>query len=286
MYDIRRPWSGPFGTLAATALIVTGILVAGHLARPCDAAPRFHPGKTPRPSSGTLVNEDPVFAAPMRAGRVAVAKGPVDLRYTFDQGADKPITDVRGAYQLHPQGQNGGTLSLVPQGRGLAVRYPNRCTLAREGECPRAILQGVRDDALNPGTRPLRYGASILMTHADLSDGANVFQKGYSVGGGSQFKLQVDHDRGHPSCVIVGRRHIYRAEPAVDVADGSWHDLACARAGKALTMTVDGIERARVAVPANLFIANPEPLRVGGKGANTGNDQYAGQIDNVFLSIG
>jgi hypothetical protein len=284
MYDIRRPWSRPFGALAATALIATGIVVAVHLARPSDAAPRFLPEK--RPATGVLVNEEPVFQSPMRVGKVAVATAPVSLRYTFDGGAARPITDVRGAYQLHPQGQNGGTLSLVPQGNGLAVRYPNRCTLARERECPRAILQGVRDDALNPGTRPLRYGASILMTHSDLSDGANVFQKGYSVGGGSQFKLQVDHDRGHPSCVIVGRRHIYRAEPAVDVADGNWHKLACSRTGRFLTLAVDGVERSRVTLPANLSIANPEPLRVGGKGANRGNDQYAGQIDNVFLTIG
>jgi hypothetical protein len=34
-----------------------------------------------------------------------------------------------------------------------------------------------------------------------------------------------------------------------------------------------------------LSIANAEPLRVGGKGPNKGNDQYAGEIDNVFLSI-
>ena len=52
----------------------------------------------------------------------------------------------------------------------------------------------------------MQYGASILMTHADLSDGANVMQKGYSVGGVSQFKLQVDHRQGHPSCVIASQR--------------------------------------------------------------------------------
>jgi len=38
-------------------------------------------------------------------------------------------------------------------------------------------------------------------------------------------------------------------------------------------------------VPPTLSIANAEPLRVGGKGATSGNDQYAGQIDNVFLTI-
>ena len=71
----------------------------------------------------------------------------------------------------------------------------------------------------------------------------------------------------------------------LDVADGTWHDLTCARTPKRLTIIVDGVERASVPVPANLSIANAEPLRIGGKGPNKGNDQYAGQIDNVFLAI-
>ena len=159
-------------------------------------------------------------------------------------------------------------------------------TLARERDCPRAILEGFRDDSLNPGTRPLQYGASVLMTHADLADGANVLQKGYSVGGVSQFKLQVDHRQGHPSCVIAGNHaRIYRAEPRLDVADGMWHDLACTRTPDRLTLSVDGVERAGVAVPRTLSIASAEPLRVGGKGPNRGNDQFAGEIDNVYVSI-
>ncbi len=52
-----------------------------------------------------------------------------------------------------------------------------------------------------------------------------------------------------------------------------------------LTIIVDGVDRKSVAVPATLSIADAEPLRVGGKGVNKGNDQYAGDIDDVFLTI-
>jgi hypothetical protein len=209
------------------------------------------------------------------------------VRYTFDGGVHHPITDLSGRHELRPLGENGGALRLVPQGLGLAVAYPDRCRLTRERDCPRAILEGYRDDSLNPGTRPLQYGASVLMTHADLADGANVLQKGYSVGGVTQFKLQVDHRMGHPSCVITGNgRRIYRAEPWLDVADGRWHNLTCTRSGDRLTMTVDGVPRAWVIVPPALSIANAEPLRVGGKGPANGNDQFAGEIDNVFVTIG
>jgi len=287
--SLTRRRIGPFGALTAAlvfcgTLIATTDLIGGGEAR---FRPGPHPAyaNLPPPSAGVLTNSGS-FSAPVAPGRVDVADVPVRLRYTFDGGVDRPITDTTGEHLLRPLGQNGGTLSLVPQGRGLAVAYPRRCTLVRERDCPRAILEGLRDDGLNPGTRPLEYGASVLMTHYDLADGANVIQKGYSVGGVSQFKLQVDHRQGHPSCVIVGNRaRIYRAEPALDVADGRWHDLICLRQRNRLTMVVDGVDRAWVALPSSLSIANAEPLRVGGKGPNKGNDQFAGEIDNVFLTI-
>jgi hypothetical protein len=294
MFDNRRSPRGarrrvsPLGALVATAALGAGLLVLARFSPPSDAAPRISPQYVtlgPRPSAGVLPTVNTGFAGAQRDGQVRIAQAPVLVRYTFDGGVHQPITDTRGAYALHPLGQNGGTLSLVPQGSGLAVQYPSRCTLPRERQCPRAILEGTRDDTLNPGMRPMQYGASIMMTHADLSDGANVFQKGYSVGGVSQFKLQVDHRQGHPSCVIASHNRIYRAEPFLDVADGLWHNLSCSRSRNRLSLAVDGIERAWVPVPPNLSIANAEPLRVGGKGPNKGNDQFAGQIDNVFLAI-
>lgn len=277
MFHSRRR-TLPLAALSTT-IAVTGAVLLTHHAEAADA------GRTP-PTGGVLTATG-VPPTTVPSGRVRVAQGPVTVRYTFDNGVDQPITDATGRHHLRPVGQNGGLLRLVPQRGGLAVAYPDRCALPREGDCPRVILEGPRDDDLNPGRRPLRYGASILMTHADLADGANVLQKGYSVGGVSQYKLQVDHRQGHPSCVIAGQQpRIYRAEPLIDVADGTWHDLECRRTPNRLTMIVDGRPRAWVPVPPMLSIANAEPLRVGGKGPGQDNDQYAGAIDDVFVSIG
>ena len=71
----------------------------------------------------------------------------------------------------------------------------------------------------------------------------------------------------------------------MDIADGVWHNVACSRARTGLSIIVDGARRASVRVPPGLSVANAEPLRIGGKSTNNGNDQYAGQIDNVFLTI-
>ena len=272
MSDTRR-----LVTWAATATAVLGVSTAA-LAGPPVVAPEPGPGAIPSVGQFALRRPGPE--------RVGVASGPVSLRYTFDAGIGQPITSVAGGHPLHALSQNGGTLNLVRQGSGLALSYPPRCRTPHERKCPRAILEGDRDDSLNPGRRTLSYGASVLMTHSDLSDGANVFQKGYSVGGGSQFKLQVDHRLGHPSCVITGQSaRIYRAEPLLDVADGTWHNLVCSRTPTALTIIVDGVPRAAVPVPPRLSIANTEPIRIGGKGPSKGNDQFAGMIDNVFMTI-
>ncbi|AEV81074.1 hypothetical protein ACWT_0060 [Actinoplanes sp. SE50] len=283
MHHSRRR-AHSFGALSTTLLLGSLLLLAPRPGTPAIGGPAIRLA-TP-PAAGVLPNATR-FPLPADLGRVQTASAPVSLRYDFDGGVGKPIEDTGGGHELRPLGQNGGELRLVPEGSGLAVAYPDRCTLARERDCPRAILEGQRDDTLNPGRRPLRYGASVLMTHADLADGANVVQKGYSVGGVSQFKLQVDHRQGHPSCVITGNRaHIYRAEPPIDVADGHWHDLECSRTEGRLALQVDGTPYASVPVPPSLSIANAEPLRVGGKGPARGNDQFAGEIDNVFLTIG
>lgn len=285
MSDTRRtvPIGAVVAALALGAGVVGAVLVA--TGDPVTRADRQIAAATiPPPNPGPLPNAGET-SAPKSAERVRAGARPVDIRYTFDGGADKPITDTNGGHPLFPLGQNGGNLALVPKDAGLALAFPERCTLPQERNCPRAILEGRRDDDLNPGTRPLRYGASVRMTRDDLADGANVLQKGFSVGGISQYKLQVDHLQGRPSCVVAAGTRIYRAEPRLNIADGAWHDLACARTATRLAITVDGVERAAVPVPASVSIANAEPLRIGGKSPNKGNDQFAGEIDNVFVAI-
>ena len=109
----------------------------------------------------------------------------------------------------------------------MPSHYPDRCTLLREPGCPRAILEGKRDDSLNPGT------PADALRRVDPDDRTPTWptartcvQKGYSVGGVSQFKLQVDHRQGHPSCVIAGQPGPASTgpEPWIDVADGRWHE--------------------------------------------------------------
>ncbi len=291
----RRRRISPLAALTAGAALLTGLAIAGHSAH--EQAATRSLATTAAPSATPAAPEMPLPAVTASAGATAAASGqgaaataraatgPVAVRYFFDGGARQPVLDSQARHPLRIVTAAGGTITYVPRAGGWALKFPKRCT-ATPSTCPRAILQGARDDSLNPGTRPLQYGAAVLMTRADTADGANVLQKGYSVGGSTQYKLQVDHAAGRPSCVVASKTAIYRVQSPYTVADGRWHGLACHRAGGTLTLYVDGVKRATRSVPASLSLVNAEPLRIGGKGVTVANDQFAGYIDNAYVVIG
>lgn len=178
----------------------------------------------------------------------------------------------------------GGTIRPVARRSGYAAVFPAPCRPGRRS-CPRAILETPHRPALNPGTGPIRYGASVLLPAANTSAGENIIQKGFhdSV---SQWKLQIDGTAGAPSCVIVGNGRSYLARSAVRVADGHWHHVECRRAAGRLIVLVDGRVTGQVGLPVRLSVANTAPVRIGGNGAAQHNDQFFGTLDDVFAVIG
>jgi hypothetical protein len=140
--------------------------------------------------------------------------------------------------------------------------------------------------ALDPGPRDYEWGASVLLKADETSEGSNIVQKGFSVGGGSQWKLQVDGNNGHPSCVVVGEGEttIHEVYADVTIADSAWHDVSCRRAGAKLVITVDGAKGKSTSIPKDLTISPAGPMRIGGKSLKPNNDQYFGTLDDVYVS--
>ena len=203
--------------------------------------------------------------------------------YNFDGKA--PLADVTGhGHDLTPVSRHGGSYATVAHGDGSALVFPAPC---HDEPCPRIALRAVPVDDLNPGRRPIRWGASVRLDANETTKGENVLQKGYSAEG-SQYKLQIDGAAGQPSCVLVDDRApaIHLALSSVSVADGRWHTLECRRAGSDLSILVDGKRRGGVAIPADLSVRNRIPLSVGGKGSFNNNDQFQGVLDEVWISIG
>lgn len=210
---------------------------------------------------------------------------PVTVRYGFDQGVGDSVHSLEGRLSLRARVAAGGSLATTPHGTGLAVRFPKLCATYGAQSCQRAILQSGPAGFLNPGSAPFRYGASVLMAPSETSKGANVVQKGFSVRD-AQFKLQVDGYEGRPSCVLVGAGSpiIYIALSSTTVANSQWHEIECTRGNATLTISIDGKSYGQVGIPSSLSIANQDPLCIGGKGTSANNDQFAGAIDDVFVT--
>ncbi|MCU7730482.1 LamG domain-containing protein [Actinoplanes sp. KI2] len=206
--------------------------------------------------------------------------------YNFDTTiADGTFDDGSGhGHLLRAMLRNGSKITLTAHGTGQALTFPPKCTGAA---CPRLVLQAADTPDLNPGTKPLRYGANVLLAPAETASGENVLQKGYSTGGG-QYKLQVDGVSGKPSCGMsgLGEKALHLARSRQSIADGKWHTVECRRTGPTLSILVDGQMQASAAVPATLSVSSTRPFSVGGKGAGADNDQFHGSIDDVWIHIG
>jgi Concanavalin A-like lectin/glucanases superfamily len=168
-----------------------------------------------------------------------------------------------------------------------AVRFPPPCSVEEGTRCPKAIIEVPDSPLLNPENRDFRFGARVLLDHGETSKGSNIVQKGFSNGGRGQWKLQVDGDKGRPSCVLVGQTdtEVVKAVADLSVADAAWHEIICQRRSGVLTIEVDGTEHARQAVPPGLTIAPPGPVRVGGKNVKPDNDQFFGVLEEVFFDV-
>ena len=211
------------------------------------------------------------IAAPLDAGATissALANGPGATVELADP-AQQPLRLVTGRDQ-----------------RGHGVAFPAPCPPADALTCPKAIIEVAEDAALDPGPEDYEWGASVLLEADQTSKGSNIVQKGFSVGGGSQWKLQVDGDNGHPSCVVVGEGEstIHEIYADITVADGTWHDVSCRREGGKLVIRVDGAKRKSTTIPKDLTISPAGPMRIGGKSLKPNNDQYFGTLDDVYVS--
>jgi hypothetical protein len=218
------------------------------------------------------------------AGAAWAATPVVVAKYSFDSRSGAIVDESGNGHTMTVVASHGGALKPVAHGTGRGLEFPFKC---HGKTCPHAVLQSPSSADLNPGIRPLAYGATVRLARGRTSKGQNVLQKGYSATS-SQYKLQVDGTPGQPSCVLVDDKTptIKLVRSAVTVADGAWHTVQCNRTGTTFTILVDGVAEGALAIPATLSVTNTRPLSIGGKGTSQDNDQFQGAVDDVWVRIG
>ncbi|TNY37214.1 LamG-like jellyroll fold domain-containing protein [Thermomonospora catenispora] len=217
------------------------------------------------------------------------------LHWRFDEVTD-PVTEVADASGEGRTGtaiaSSGGRVEAVRPGHdgvGGAVRFPAVC-IEVDGRCPRAAIQGPADPALDPGTAPFTFGVRVRVERAELTPahGSNLMQKGSSLT--SQWKLQIDDARGgRPSCVVraAGGAPFTLVRARAGVADGRWHEVVCRRTAGELQILVDGEVVGAAAVAPGLVVAPAGmPVVAGAANAAIRNDQFHGELDEVFFAVG
>lgn len=193
-----------------------------------------------------------------------------------------PATPSLPAYPVYPQNPVP-LLQIASNADGRrAIRFPDPCDLGPQ--CQRGILEIDHHPTLDPGVADFEFGVSLRLDAPDIRDGANLIQKGYSTGGASQWKLQVDDREGRPSCVLTGLDgRVQQIRAPVSVADGRWHDVSCSRTDQVLVIDIDG-SSTRTSAPNPIQITNTSPVRIGGKHTKVNADPFFGDIARVWYS--
>jgi hypothetical protein len=169
------------------------------------------------------------------------------ISYGFDRGAANLNAALHDAPRLVVRSTNGGAIRTTKHAGGAAIGFPPVCAHPGTASCKRVVLETAGNGArLNPGSRRVQFGATLRMRADQTSDGENIVQKGFASGGSVRCDLHAG----------------------------------------ALSITVDGTVRGRASVPATLVVSNSDQLRIGGKGTSANNDEFDGDLDDVWVTIG
>ncbi len=221
------------------------------------------------------------------AGTVAGLGGPDTLRFTFNGHqslkSGTRVVDATGHGHYGVVRTSGaGHLTVLKNGvKGTrAAGFPRACT-----GCGKAIITVASRPALNPGKQAFAFGASVRATPKQAPPGRdpNIVAKGYPH---HKFKLHLLGAK--PRCVFEGLKNDVTITSTEPINDGAWHRVVCARDGNLHRLFVDGKLKASSATTYSGPIASKRPIKVGGRAVGLAgkNDQFHGDLDNVFLHIG
>ncbi len=86
---------------------------------------------------------------------------------------------------------------------------------------------------------------------------------------------------------LHGRRDGNHPDFAGSDRNGTWHRVVCSRSGRIHKLLVDGALKDQSTNAFSGKFTSPVPVKVGGRAVGKAghNDQFHGDLDNVFLQI-
>jgi Concanavalin A-like lectin/glucanases superfamily len=162
-----------------------------------------------------------------------------------------------------------------------AAGFPRVCV-----GCNRAIITVANKPTLSPGRKAFAFGASIRLSPKQAP--ANRDPNIVAMGSNRHHRFKLHLLGAKPRCVFGGTSQEVIITSKTPIDDRTWHRVVCARQGKLDRLFVDGKLKASSTTTYTGAITSTSPLKIGGRavGHAGSNDQFHGDLDNVFLHIG
>jgi hypothetical protein len=192
----------------------------------------------------------------------------------FDSGPNKLHASI------NQKGIDTGFAYAGAIGFHWARKDPNSLPVA-----PERIIQIPDNDHLDPGANSETF--TVQVRYRTKENFGNITQKGQSATEGGQWK--IENPMGLPVCLFKGSVGRVATRSPVAVNDNTWHVLTCVRTPNSVTLSIDGVQRARQFGYTGT-INNKMPMTIGGKiscdQVKVTCDYYSGQIDYVRVTRG
>jgi hypothetical protein len=187
--------------------------------------------------------------------------------------------------------EDGGGTMADSSGRGhtgtlhgIAVRQPGQSGFGYGFTGKPSYVSVPSSADFSPGTADFRISLSVrfsVVPSAAVGD-YDLLRRGLSTTAGGDYKLEI-LGSGRAFCLFRGSGGRVSLSAGPNLADNRWHTLGCARIGKSVVLTVDGVASTKAGATGT--IANSSALFIGAKDG-TGADQYRGLMDSVSISVG
>lgn len=167
---------------------------------------------------------------------------------------------------------------------GVTVRQPGQTGFGYGFNGKPSFVSVPSSAEFSPGTANIRITLSVrfsVLPSAAVGD-YDLIRRGLSTTAGGDYKLEI-LGNGRAFCLFRGSGGPVSLQAGPNLADDRWHTLSCARIGKSVVLTVDGVASTKAGTTGT--IANTSAVFIGAKDS-AGNDQYRGLMDSVSITVG
>ena len=148
-------------------------------------------------------------------------------------------------------------------------------------------------NVLDPRGADFSFGVTLQMSQApEIGETYDVLRKGLTTTTGGDYKLEIANVNGLAlgRCIVKDAQKVAAiTRAATSLADGAAHDVTCSRVGNSVTISVDGVVKAKKTVTLLGTVSNAASLAIGAKAEDspkTGFDWYLGKIHDAWVRVG